>query len=105
MINTSASCKYVFHHDMHKRPVIIMTPVKHVESIYELTPDELGDLFKSLREFTVFWNIEDYQLSFNNGKWQNHSHLHCKIRIPEKKIEYMRRNHFMSIKYEERYKE
>lgn len=103
MINSSSSGKFVFHHDMHKRPVIIMTPARHIETIYELTPEELSDLFKSLKEFAAFWNIDDYQLSFNMGKWQNHEHFHCKIRISEKVIGRMRRDHFMRIKLEDRY--
>jgi diadenosine tetraphosphate (Ap4A) HIT family hydrolase len=88
---------------MHKRPVIIMTPARHIETIYELTPEELDDLFKSLKEFTTFWNIDDYQLSFNMGKWQNHEHFHCKIRLSEKMIVRMRRDHFEKIKLESRY--
>ncbi len=103
MINSSSSGKFVFHHDMHKRPVIIMTPARHVETIYELTPDELVDLFKSLKEFATFWNIDDYQLSFNMGKWQNHEHFHCKIRISEKVICRMRRDHFTKVKMDSRY--
>ena len=105
MINGSSSGKFIFHHDMHKRPVIIMTPTRHVENIYEFSPDELNDLFKSLREFVTFWNIDDYQLSFNMGKWQNHEHFHCKIRISEKIIGRMRRDHFMHVKLENRYNE
>jgi len=103
MINTSSSGKFVFHHDMHKRPVIIMTPARHIENIYELTSDELIDLTKSLKEFALFWNIDDYQLSFNMGKWQNHEHFHCKIRISEKVITRMRRDHFERIKRESNY--
>jgi diadenosine tetraphosphate (Ap4A) HIT family hydrolase len=105
MINTSGSGKFIFHHDMHKRPVIIMTPARHIENIYELTPDELNDLFKSLKEFAAFWNIDDYQLSFNMGKWQNHEHFHCKIRISEKIIGRMRRDHFEKIKMDARYED
>jgi diadenosine tetraphosphate (Ap4A) HIT family hydrolase len=103
MINTSGSGKFVFHHDMHKRPVIIMTPSRHIETIYELTPEELSDLFKSLKEFAAFWNVDDYQLSFNMGNWQTHEHFHCKIRLSEKVIARMRRDHFQRIKLENRY--
>jgi diadenosine tetraphosphate (Ap4A) HIT family hydrolase len=103
MINTSDSGLFIFHHDMHKRPVIIMTPIRHIENIDQMTPDELINLFKSLKEFAVFWNLEDYQISFNVGKWQNHEHFHCKIRISEKQIARMRRDHFQHIKLESRY--
>jgi diadenosine tetraphosphate (Ap4A) HIT family hydrolase len=103
MINSSGSGKFVFHHDMHKRPIIIMTPTRHIENIYEMTSDELSDLFKSLKEFTSLWNVDDYQLSFNAGNWQNHEHFHCKIRMSEKTISRMRRDHFTNIKLTDRY--
>jgi hypothetical protein len=94
IINTSESGKFYFHHDMHKRPIIIMTPSRHIESIDEMTQDEQLDFFKSLKKFTIFWDINDYQISYNSGKWQNHDHFHCKIRISEKIIDRMRRDHF-----------
>lgn len=103
IINTSESGKYYFHHDMHKRPVIIMTPVRHIQSIDELTSEELVDLFSSIKKFTTFWNIDEYQISFNAGKWQTHEHFHCKIRISEKIINRLRRDHFCKIKMEDRY--
>ncbi len=103
IINTSESGKFYFHHDMHKRPIIIMTPSRHVESIDELTPDEQLDLFKSLKKFTSFWDIPDYQISYNSGKWQNHEHFHCKIRISEKIIDRMRRDHFKLINLNSNY--
>jgi diadenosine tetraphosphate (Ap4A) HIT family hydrolase len=101
MINVSESGLFTFHFDMHKRPVIIMTPIRHMETILEMTPEELNGLFKSIKEFTSFWKIEDYQISFNVGSWQNHEHFHCKIRISEKIINRMRRDHFNLIKREE----
>jgi len=107
IINTSSSGNFTFHHDMHKRPVIIVTPNKHVEQIYELSPEEMIDFFKSIEEFTNLWKIKDYQITINAGRWQdsNHSHLHCKIRIAEKMANRMRRDHFEKIKLEKRYKE
>jgi diadenosine tetraphosphate (Ap4A) HIT family hydrolase len=103
LINVSDSGLFVFHHDMHKRPVIIMTPVRHVTSIDALTLEELDNMFKSLKNFTNFWKIENYQVSYNSGTWQNHEHFHCKIRIPENKILRMRRDHFELLKKESSY--
>ncbi len=103
MINASESGIFIFSHDMHKRPVIIMTPVRHIESIDQMTPEELNNLFKSIKEFTGFWNIDDYQISFNSGAWKNHDHFHVKIRISEKQIARMRRDHFERLKMESRY--
>ena len=103
MINTSESGLFVFSHDMHKRPVIIMTPTRHIETINEMTQEELVNMYKSIQEFAKFWNIEDYQISFNVGKWQNHDHFHCKIRISEKILARMRRDHFQLIKLDSNY--
>jgi hypothetical protein len=104
IINTNETGKFYFHHDMHKRPIIIMTPSRHVETIDELTTDELLDLFKSLKKFTSFWSINEYQLSYNTGNWKNHEHFHCKIRISEKIINRMRRDHFQLLKLNSNYK-
>lgn len=103
IINTNESGNFYFHHDMHKRPVIIITPVKHVQSINELSSEELVDLFSSINKFVKFWDIEEYQVSFNAGRWQTHEHFHCKIRISEKIINRMRRDHFCKIKMDDRY--
>lgn len=107
VINTSGSGNFVFHHDMHKRPVIIVTPVKHVEQIHDLNSQEINDLFISIKDFCELWNIKDYQISINVGSWQevSNSHLHCKIRLPEKLINRMRRDHFEKIKLDKRYNE
>jgi hypothetical protein len=105
IINTSESGLFYFHHDMHKRPVIIMTPSRHVKTIDELKSEELIDLFKSLKKFAQFWNIDEYQLSFNSGNWQTHEHFHCKIRLSEKIINRLRRDHFCKLKLEDRYHE
>jgi hypothetical protein len=103
IINSSSSGNFVFHHDMHKRPVIIITSSRHIDNMNGMTSDELIDLFKSIKEFTNFWNVDDYQLSFNFGRWQNHEHFHCKIRLSEKIINRMRRDHFTKIKFDNRY--
>ena len=68
IINTSSSGKFVFHHDMHKRPVIIMTPARHIETIFEMTSEELSRSVQSLKEFAAFWNIGDYQIKFQCRK-------------------------------------
>ncbi len=101
VINETTS--FIFHHDMHKRPVILVTPKRHVLLINELTNEEHEELFKEIREFTKFWNIDDYQISYNVGNWQKHNHFHVKIKISEKIANRMRRDHFSIIKYEDRY--
>jgi len=100
MINTSSSGLFSFHHDLHKRPILIVTPNRHIESVNDMTSEEKIDIFKSIEDFMKFWNIDDYQVSFNSGRWQNHEHLHFKIRISEKIINRMRRDHFSLVKME-----
>ena len=106
IINTSSSGNYTFHHDMHKRPVIIITPNHHVDNFNELTNDNVIDLFKSIDEFCKFWGIIDYQITINYGKWQQkeeNNHFHCKIRLPEKLVNRFRRDHFEKLKLDKRY--
>jgi diadenosine tetraphosphate (Ap4A) HIT family hydrolase len=94
---------FIFHHDMHKRPIILLTPIRHVTSINELSTAEVEMMLKTIRDFTSFWNITDYQISYNIGKWQNHEHFHVKLRLPEKVINRMRRDHFLKLKLDHRY--
>lgn len=101
VINETTS--FLFHHDMHKRPVILVTPKRHISLINELTNEEHEELFKEIREFTKFWNIDDYQISYNVGNWQKHNHFHVKIKISEKIANRMRRDHFERIKLDSRY--
>jgi diadenosine tetraphosphate (Ap4A) HIT family hydrolase len=94
---------FTFHHDMHERPVIIITPIKHIKTINDLSSEELTKMFKDIHSFVDFWNIEDYQISFNAGQWQNNEHFHCKLRATEKIINRMRRDHFQKSKLESLY--
>ncbi len=103
VINTSESGRFYFHHDMHKRPIIIMTPSRHIENVNDMTLDEKIDMFDSLDKFTNFWNITEYQVSYNCGKWKTNDHIHFKIRITEKIINRMRRDHFQLLKLNENY--
>lgn len=105
IICESISKAYVFHHDMHRRPIIMVSPKKHVSSVDEMSPDELVDMFKSIKDFTTDWNISDYHVSCNYGKWQTSDHFHCKIKICDKIILRMRRDHFSRIKLCDRYTE
>ena len=105
VICSSESGLFVFHHDLHKRPVIIMSTTRHINNANDMTPEESIDLFKSIKSFANFWSIEDYQISVNCGKWQSSDHFHTKIRISEKNVNKLRRDHFEKIKMESRYKE
>ena len=88
-----------FHFDICNRPLIIVTPFKHIRTISDFeTPEELADFFNSIKTFCNFWNIKDYQIQINHGDWQHHEHLHAKIRANEDSIHKIRQDHFKLIK-------
>ena len=94
----------VFHFDLHKRPIILVTPKTHYETLYEIPHEEIINIFMSIRTFCDFWKIKDYQISFNNGNWQTHSHFHIKIKMNEKIINRLRRDHFRLVSLNNNYK-
>lgn len=102
ILGKSLCNNYLFHHDINKRPIILMTPVKHYTNIHEI-PD-LEGLFKTVRDFCAFWNIDDYQVSYNSGSYKKNDHFHIKIKFDEKIAERMRGDHFRRLKLEEQYK-
>jgi len=104
IISSSECNNFIYHHDMTHRPIIIVTPRYHVHKITEISPEHQALMFNSIETFCNFWNITDYQVSFNNGAWQTHSHFHIKLKISEKIINRMRRDHFEKLKLENNYK-
>ena len=93
----------VFHFDLHKRPLILVTPIKHYETIYNIPGPEILNIFEAIKIFCNEWNIKDYQVSYNSGEWQTHSHFHIKIKTSEKIINRLRRDHFLRLKLEQNY--
>lgn len=95
---------FIFNHDMFRRPLIIITSVKHYHTIYEM-PDYLKlKLFEDINSFVEFWNLtKSYQLMINNGETQTHHHFHVKMRIDESIANRMRRDHFTRINLEKTY--
>jgi GH18 family chitinase len=103
-IITASDCNnFVFHHDMNNRPLILVTPVYHIQTITDMSPEHMALMFASIKSFCNFWNITDYQVSFNNGNWQQHNHFHIKIKISEKIALRMKRDHFNRIQRESHY--
>lgn len=100
----SQNDEYVFNHDMFRRPLIIITTVKHYHTIYDI-PDSLKlKLFEDIRIFNDFWNLKNnYQLMFNNGDYQTHHHFHVKMKIDGSIANRMRRDHFTRINLEKSY--
>ena len=37
------------------------------------------------------------------GGWKTHEHFHCKIKLPERMVKRMTRDHFEKLKLEDRY--
>lgn len=103
IIEKSTMKNVMFHFDLHKRPIILVTPITHYTSIYEIPDNEIKSIFESIRIFCDEWNIKDYQTSFNHGKWQSHSHFHIKIKTNENIINRMKKDHFKLIKLEKNY--
>lgn len=105
IIKGTIGSNVIFHFDLHKRPLILATPKKHYESLYEMPNNEVLELLQSTKSFCEFWKIKDYQVSFNNGNWQTHSHFHLKIKANEKILNRMRRDHFSMQKLNKNYTE
>jgi len=93
----------LFHFDLIRRPYIIITPKKHVETPYDLDEKELFDLYNSVNTFCKDRNIKDYQLSTNMGAWKTHAHLHWKLKIPENICFRMKTDHFTLLHLEKNY--
>ena len=103
IIENSDIKNVMFHFDMHKRPIIIVTPITHYTNIYEIQGEVLNKLFESIKYFCTEWNIVDYQISFNNGQWQSHTHFHLKIKTNESIINRLKKDHFKLHKLHENY--
>lgn len=84
----------IFHFDLHKRPIILATPRKHYGTLSDMPPEEQLELLGSVRVFCDFWGIRDYQVSYNCGEWQTQTHFHLKIKVCEKIVNRLRRDHF-----------
>lgn len=92
-----------FHHDMWNRNMIIATPNKHYHTMKDFPDNELIKFFRTIDQFCINWNLEDYSITFNHGEWQNHHHFHVKIKILDKIANRMRGDHFRLIKRNEMY--
>ena len=85
---------FSFHHDMWKRPMIIVTPNTHYHTITDIPAELQVEMWIKIKEFLKKIDIEDYQCLFNNGDWQTHHHFHVKIRFDENTLYELRRKHF-----------
>ena len=103
VIEKSTLKNVMFHFDLHKRPIILVTPITHYNNIYEIPNTELFGIFESIKYFCDEWNIKDYQISFNNGEWQSHSHFHIKIKTNENFINRLKKDHFKMHKLHKNY--
>lgn len=86
-----------FHHDMCNRNMIIVTPNDHYSSFMDIPSEKIGVIFKEIDSFCRNWNIEDYNVVYNQGNWQTHKHFHLKIRTYENIVKRMRGDHFRMV--------
>jgi len=93
----------IFHFDMLKRPFIIVTPKKHVETTFDLTSEELYTFVNDIKIFIETRGIRNYQLLTNGGQWKSHCHLHWKIKIDEDAFHRMKKDHFALISRQKEY--
>jgi len=97
---------FVFNHDLFRRPMIIITSIKHYHTIYDIPENELIQLFTDIKLFVEFWNLQkDYQLIINNGDSQTHHHFHVKLKIQYETANRLRRDHFERIRLQKNYSE
>jgi len=93
----------IFHFDLTKRSYIIVTPKRHIETIYELEKDEMFDITHSINSFCKEHNILNYQIVTNMGSWKTHEHLHWKIKLDQELYYRLQEDHFSLLKLKKNY--
>mmetsp|Transcript_20447 Transcript_20447/g.44751 ORF Transcript_20447/g.44751 Transcript_20447/m.44751 type:complete len:296 (+) Transcript_20447:304-1191(+) len=77
----------VFEHhnawiDAKARPLLVLTPKRHVRRLADLSDVELEAFWRNAGELLTANNLPGFTSAIlNHGKFQNHAHLHLKIRI------------------------
>ncbi len=72
------------HWDRRLRSLLIYTPHKHYEKIYEVPGNELQEMLKEIHAFMwEYMGTENYQIQNNHGTYSSHKHLHIKIACDE----------------------
>lgn len=84
-IATSSECLALLNHSPILPGHLLIIPLQHVESLYELSESQIGDFFsfaRTITEFiTKFYDIEAFDWSLQEGEaaGQSVSHLHLHI--------------------------
>ena len=74
----SETDNFTFHHDMFRRPFVIMTTKPHYHTCWDI-PDEVQlQLFKDIKLFIDFWNIKKFYDYVQQWFMANSSSLPCK---------------------------
>ena len=69
--------------DAKARPMLVFTPLRHVERLSELHDCELHDLLQSIHTVLTTRGLNVFQCCIaNHGSFRNHAHLHIKLRFP-----------------------
>ncbi|AOM63347.1 hypothetical protein [Heterosigma akashiwo virus 01] len=100
-ITETENVRFLF--DVAKRPMIIVTTLKHYNNMFEVEPDEYAKILDDIKNFCELRNIRDFSISVNFGKWQTHHHFHIKLRTYERQVKIMRDDHFKVLKLESNY--
>jgi hypothetical protein len=83
-------CK--FHHDLAKRPIILVSPIKHITNLSNQEPEYIGNMIKEIDSFCKLYKINHYNIHFYNNK--NDEHFHFKIKCDEEKIKSIKSKSF-----------
>jgi len=68
--------------DAKARPLYVVTPKRHVRRLAELGDDELVSFWRNAGQLLSSSNLHGFtSMILNHGKFQNHAHLHLKIRV------------------------
>lgn len=87
----------IFQLDMMKRPIIIASPIKHLNNIFQV--DTI--FWKDIEKFINEWNISNYTITVSSEN--ENEHLNMKIKCPENFVKRVRDTHFKKLQKEKIY--
>ena len=74
--------------DAKARPMLVFTPVRHVQRLSDLDDCEFHDLLLSIHTALKTRGLHGFQCAIvNHGDFRNHAHLHVKLRFPPRVFE------------------
>jgi diadenosine tetraphosphate (Ap4A) HIT family hydrolase len=74
--------------DAKARPMLIFTPVRHVERLSDMSDDELHDFLICVQTALTKRSLNRFHCAIvNHGDFRNHAHLHLKLRFQQHAFE------------------